>query len=366
MAQPIQQLQKLYHRLLPEEKRLGFYRSAPRPIRRVIDRLGHLNAPPALQYLKPTARDIDYCYRLLLKRDPTPAEKAHWLDQVERFQFDLYRLVHDFMVQEEYVSALEKLNAPTPVDIGDFTIFVRLNDHSTGRLIATHKVFEPHVVDQIQAILQPGETFIDIGANIGFHSLVAAARVGPEGRVLAFEPHPLNCELLEKSIAANRYTHLALHPMAVGDAAGELELLTTGAYSNGRLVPGGTPHEAANHYEKVPVVRLDDFLAGIDRIDLIKMDIEGAEALAWRGMRGLLEKHRPVVLTEFFPDFLRLTSQIDPEAYLQLMMDSGYDLYPIDFTGQKTARPFTIGEIVHHHQAEGGTHIDLMAVPAED
>ena len=143
-----------------------------------------------------------------------------------------------------------------------------------------------------------------------------------------------------------------------------LDLLTHGAYSNGRLqfptATGSLPEESRQPIEVVP---LDQFLAGIDRIDLIKIDIEGAEPLAWQGMETLLARHRPIVLTEYFPDLIRITSQTDPGNYLQMMQHTGYRLYLVGRKGALSTAPLSTEEIVQIHRESGKTHLDLLALP---
>ncbi|MBV8755705.1 MAG: FkbM family methyltransferase [Deltaproteobacteria bacterium] len=142
--------------------------------------------------------------------------------------------------------------------------------------------------------LTPGSTFLDIGSNVGFFSLLAARLVGPTGRVYSFEPDPDTCEALRRSAQANGYTHLRTHQLALSDEVGELTFYRAKDGTANSLVPEAQGREA--RYErtlKTPVTTLDKLVADgtIDPrgIKAIKVDVEGAEP---RTVAGMLEALR--------------------------------------------------------------------------
>ncbi len=134
--------------------------------------------------------------------------------------------------------------------------------------------------------LSPGDVFLDVGANVGFFSLLGATLVGPSGKVIAFEPVSENAQLLLRNLALNRVTNVQLVEAAVADRAGTASFEDGQSPSQGRLGTGS---------RSVPVVTLDGLLASgaIPAPQVIKMDIEGAESLALSGARGLLATHKP-------------------------------------------------------------------------
>src|SRR5690606_15185214 len=96
--------------------------------------------------------------------------------------------------------------------------------------------YEPHVTAEVRRLLQPGMTFVDVGANIGYFALLAASLVGAQGKVIAFEPNLENCELLRRSIAANGFDDFVhVHPYAVAEKA-QFFTLDVGTSSNGRII----------------------------------------------------------------------------------------------------------------------------------
>lgn len=141
---------------------------------------------------------------------------------------------------------------------------------------------------------RPGQTVIDVGGHHGFFTLRAAARVGPKGRVLAVEAFPDNLQLLKKNIDANGLAWVSAVGVAASDSAGEAAFHVFNIVTGGSLVfkPGGT--------EDITVAKetLDNILvqAGVSRVDLIKIDVEGACLSVLAGARKTLEQRPRLVM----------------------------------------------------------------------
>lgn len=174
-----------------------------------------------------------------------------------------------------------------------FDIFVRLDDWAVGFSIALRGQYEPGVTAVFRDILKPGMTAVDVGANVGFFSLLASHCVGPTGTVIAYEPGPHNRELIQRSAQYNNF-NIQLHPAAVADKPGTAHF--TFDDSNGQI----TTNPSANTIT-VPTVTLDDHLAHLPEIHLVKIDVEGAEPLVLQGMAKLLDQHHPALVIEVFP-----------------------------------------------------------------
>ncbi len=140
----------------------------------------------------------------------------------------------------------------------------------------------------MQRYLRPGDSFIDVGANVGVYTLLAAAMVGSSGHIDAFEPLPGALARLRENVARNRLANVTVHAAATGAEPGRATLLPGGDDTVGRL---GNAGETA--VIEVECVRLDD---AINRpCAMGKMDIEGAEPLAFAGAARLLADHNPPV-----------------------------------------------------------------------
>lgn len=243
---------------------------------------------------------------------------------------------------------------PVLISLAHFRMYVELDDWAVGARIAVKRSYEPYITRLMRPLLQPGMVMVDVGANIGYYSLLAAERVGPSGKVLAFEPGARSVMLLEQSARANKFSCIQTHQMAVADQNGEL--FFTMDDSNGGIHRGEVDASA----ERVRAVALDDYLSAEPRVDLVKVDVEGAEGLAVRGMAQLLRRHRPVLFCEFTPAALPVRSGITAEAYLDLLREIGYQLRPIPHTAEPPAQPQSNAQIMQAFADNRNDHIDLL------
>jgi len=163
----------------------------------------------------------------------------------------------------------------------------------------------------IQKYLRPGNVFIDVGANVGMHTLAAARAMQGQGKIIAFEPFEPTMRMLEKSIWMNGFSSMTeIHQAAVSNAAGRQQLFigaTSGHHSLFALEP--SPNNAQGPVE-VPLVRLDSVIAAGQRIDLMKIDAEGAELEVIEGAVSLIADNPEIALiVEFGPSHLRRTGR---------------------------------------------------------
>jgi FkbM family methyltransferase len=190
--------------------------------------------------------------------------------------------------------------------------------------------------------VKPGMVVFDVGANLGFYSLLFSDLVGPSGRVHAFEPDPLSFGLLRDRAAAARHRNVEATPAAVGDHTGQVTLFCSGTNrADNRIHPSHEPGGAAETVE-VPLITLDDYCAlhGIDRVDAVKMDVQGAEVAALAGFRKTLAQVRPRwMFVEFSPEHLRGAGS-SPEAFWEILAGLGFEPWGFDDAG----RPFRIGD----------------------
>ncbi len=206
-------------------------------------------------------------------------------------------------------------------------------------------------------IIRPGDTALDIGANIGLVTLLMSRLVGGAGRVHAFDPNPRMQTALSMMIERNGLANVSLHPFALGAEAGELEL----------CIPQGNAGSASlvRRYEHlgfercmVPVRTLSSVLdaAGVDKIRMIKIDVEGFEAEVLRGAESLLSRRVPdAVLFEFN---VSTASSLREEPLFRLLDESGYGFFAIPASLFKTR----VLRFDHRHGGALPGH-DLLAAP---
>lgn len=184
--------------------------------------------------------------------------------------------------------------------------------------------YEPLETEVVKKIVKKGNTILDIGANIGYYTLLFAKLVGKKGRIIAFEPDPDNFALLKKNIEINNYKNVILVQKAVSDKTGKLRLyFCEDNKGNHRIYDSGDNRQSI----KIESIRLDDYFKNYDgSINFIKMDIQGAEGGALQGMPNLLKKNKVKIVTEFWPIGLKEFG-IAPKEYLKLLIENGFKLY---------------------------------------
>ncbi|HVM32248.1 MAG TPA: FkbM family methyltransferase [bacterium] len=196
--------------------------------------------------------------------------------------------------------------------------------------LATREIYEPLETRLLLENLEKGQTFVDIGANIGYYTLLAARQVGPQGRVLAFEPDPDNFKLLQKNVETNGYGNVALFNQALCDRPGEAKLfLNPRNRGDHRIYDSGD----GRAFVRVPQIRLDDCLKAFKSPPhFIKMDIQGAEAGALAGMaQTLAASGRLILVAEFGPENLRRFGA-DPDRFLKDLSGLGFRIREISET----------------------------------
>jgi FkbM family methyltransferase len=150
-------------------------------------------------------------------------------------------------------------------------------------------------------LLKPGMVFYDGGANIGYLSLVLARLLGKEGRVVAFEPLPENATILRNNVALNKMENLTVCEVALGDVDGYAEFRVGGEVVHGKLAGSAMDvGPEASQAIRVAARRLDTVVAEqhLPPPDLIKLDIEGSEAVTLAASREFLREHKPLLLVE--------------------------------------------------------------------
>jgi FkbM family methyltransferase len=152
------------------------------------------------------------------------------------------------------------------------------------------------------AILGPGDRVLDIGANIGYFTLISSHLVGPDGKVYSFEASPVIYTMFQKHCWLNGCDNVVLYNKAVSASKGILKFHTGPedhfGISSLREIDGGRTHQ-------VEAISLNDILSEIEQIRLVKIDVEGAEHEVLRGMTELIERDRPYIILELTDKFLR-------------------------------------------------------------
>jgi len=249
------------------------------------------------------------------------------------------------------------LNQKKLVVMDGFKMFVMGNDY-IGHSILKSKSYEPHVTSVVKRLLKEGDVFLDIGANVGYFTMLASSLVKSSGKVIAFEPNPQNLQLIYSSMFESNTANVDIYPYAVSDKKAILKFTTVG--SNGGVVTESA--KVQQYYFLVPAVVTDEVLGNEEKINLIKIDIEAHEPYAIRGMEKLIKRLKPKIITEFHPWAMKINNLEPPEAYLKQLFDLGYQISIIETSGKllKVARAEDILDYWCLLNLETA-HLDLLA-----
>jgi len=225
-------------------------------------------------------------------------------------------------------NALIRSRIPNSLKIEEGEILLDKSDVAVSGSLALG-IFEKEEVDLFRKSLRPGMTVIDIGANIGLYTIIAAKRVGPTGKVFSFEPAQEICLRLKKNIEHNQFKNVTVNQVALDNTPGARTLY---------LDKDNKGHNSFSNdnsaYKELTVTTetLDQSLQKYDSpvVDIIKMDIEGAEPLAFEGMQETLKRSPNVVIfTEIFPDAIKRLGK-DPLVFLNNLSNLNKSIWIIN------------------------------------
>ncbi|MBP5975112.1 FkbM family methyltransferase [Brasilonema sp. CT11] len=264
---------------------------------------------------KATLDDVISAYRLFLRRTPDDAGFQHYKKHIQA-GLSLDTLITGFLESTEYKNILQSEQEIQLVEIGGRFLYTRLSDKDVGGEIIKSRQYEPHITEVLSKLLQEEDTFVDIGANIGYFTVLGASLVGEKGKVIAIEPNPNNVQLIFASLIKNGFENVSVLPYAASDCESIFEMII--GSSNGYIVSPKEPTECSVFTQSII---LDEQLAKYQKINVVKIDVEGHELNVIKGFRELLKKFFPTIITEFHPKALRECGGIDPEEYLSELFE---------------------------------------------
>lgn len=247
-----------------------------------------------------------------------------WLDERRFFRRIAWQQHHNRFVRELWTRASKPLRWRTLPIMSGPARGLKINLHGSAVQFATGAAEKP-MQEALVAELRPGATVYDIGANVGFVTLLAARLVGPTGRVIAFEPVPENVAAIRHNLALNGIDWAEVVETAVAEKPGSATLILSDVSAFSRLATVNVPTGARGQIE-VGVTSVDEFLAAglAPPPDFVKIDVEGAELEVVRGMRQTLADHHPTIMCEVH----------DVQAeYAALVASLGYEPVNLDEPG---------------------------------
>jgi len=187
-------------------------------------------------------------------------------------------------------------------------------------------IYESHEMEVVKREVHPGDVVLDIGANIGYYTLMFAKLVGNEGKVFAFEPEPENFSLLKKNVEINGYQNVILIPKAISNKNDLIQLYLCESNKGMHRIYNSV---CCNSSIEIESIRADDYFNSSHQINFIKIDIEGAEYAAIQGMQNILTQNQNIkIMTEFSPLAL-FEYGIDPRDYINTLLKYDFTLFSI-------------------------------------
>lgn len=212
--------------------------------------------------------------------------------------------------------------------VDEYKIYLNISESPMMYARATGK-YEPHIMDSLRSRIKPGMTFIDVGANKGDHAFLVGRLTGKDGKVIAVEPIPENQHWLKKSLDKNEFDNVELVEAALSDEDGQAQFERGDVSGWGGLL--STREASENETIQVRKAALDSLVSelGIERVDAIKIDVEGAEAKVVRGAQKTIERFRPIIWLETHPqraDIDWLSEFFEQQDYRITRLASGEEL----------------------------------------
>lgn len=249
---------------------------------------------------------------------------------------------------KDIVSGIKSLLEANPgirsLYIGDYTVLVRLKfgrrlyvdsrDIGVAQHIMVTGVWEQHYTELVKKLVKKGDTFVDVGANFGYYSVLGGFLVGNSGKVFSFEPNPRPFELLEMSMKANGFLKPQsknIFKLGVSDKAGESSFsFKEGDFGGGSMfVPDS--RKAKEQFSEVTIKldSLDHVLVEEKELDFVKIDAEGAEVSVLKGMQSLIKRSPNIkILMEFYPNFIK--KHIAISEFGELLKSMNLKIYKVD------------------------------------
>lgn len=220
------------------------------------------------------------------------------------------------------------MGRPTVIVLNRWGVTLRLpaRVRGSGRILyLAGEQYEPELV-HLDKLLKTGHTMIDVGANIGVYTIVGSTLVGEHGRVISIEPATQAYADLIENVQLNGFQNIIPLNLAIADFDGEAKLRVCADTSRNALGSDA----ADSDYEKVKVARLDQLVQDhqVSQVDLIKLDIEGAEELALRGAMDLLHRFRPILIMEA-NNSLQHSHKVSVGGVLNILTELGYSFFVV-------------------------------------
>lgn len=247
-------------------------------------------------------------------------------------------------------------------------VFFPISDVVMSKEIQRTGIWEENECNWLRQNIVPGDICLNIGANVGYFSMLIAQLTGEKGLVFAFEPNPEVARCFKKNLSHRNYQNINFQKIAIGDRNGlQILYLNKKNYGDSRTFNpmktnvGGDyltqGFEKKLHRRVVPIRKLDTIIRS--RVDIVLIDTQGYDHLVIRGMQKIIKKHSPKILTEFVPGWIRDLGE-DPVSVLKEYASYGYGIGSDDLQLSDQPEPL---EIISKIESSGTFFANLSLIP---
>ncbi|MEH1902563.1 MAG: FkbM family methyltransferase [Nostoc sp.] len=244
-----------------------------------------------------------------------------------------YQIGQKFPFLKNLYKFFYESSKPKMVKVFGQWLILHPDDKIFSNEIISTGVFEELEISIFSSLLEEGMTVFDIGANVGYYTLMAASKIGSYGRVYAFEPDKDNFNILKKNVTLNKHSNVELLEYAVYDENSDLALSLSPDNKGDHRTYKNDSFSKERAYYTVKAIQLDSYFEGLNVYpNIIKMDIQGFEYFALKGMKNLIIQNPNVVvlLTEFWPYGLKASGLESPVLFYNQLEELGFEIFKID------------------------------------
>jgi len=220
--------------------------------------------------------------------------------------------------------SLEKNNEKI-ITVNGYKISVIPDDPGISSELRIFNVHEPITTHITLQELKKDMTCLDIGSNIGYYVLMESKAVGDKGMVIAIEPSPKNFQQMKKSLELEKTSNVDAYNFAAGEEDGESDFLIHERSNCSKIIPKGEPLPEFANVIKIPLKKIDSFIEDkkLNRLDFIRMDIEGYEIKLFEGLWNTLRKFKPMIQMEFHDIQFNIEEKT---KFFQRLKKEGYEI----------------------------------------
>ena len=265
---------------------------------------------------------------------------------------------YKFSLTQAY-KLIQFYSKPNRVRTNGFAMYLDRHDMVISPILLRDKIWEPFETEVFMREVKYGDVVLDIGANMGYYTLLASKIIGNNAKIYAFEPDPGNFSLLKKNMKANNIKNVVLEQKAVSNETGKIKLYSCSDNKGDHRIYDS--HDGRRALD-IRAVSMDDYFKDYKGvINFIKMDIQGAEIGALQGMQALLAKNKPLkMITEYWPNGLRRFGA-DHEGYLKMILACGFEMFEIS-EENKTLESTTIPRLLETYTVGKDNFTNLLCI----